>query len=258
MTAALLSVFSAHILFFPLSDVGGYVVLFTFLGTAALLTTLVETLSATGERLWATEQDRARESHLKVFIEQAPVAIAMFDRDMRYIAASHRWLSDYQVAVTNITGLSHYQVFPDIPQRYHDAHRRAMAGETLCCDQDEFILKDGTQRWERWGQTLASAGGEVGGITIFTEDITGRVLAEQELRENKKYLNRAQSVARVGNWRMVFASDALQGSAQTFEILGQPANARLNFQMLLDLVHPEDRERISAARKSALKGESTM
>lgn len=257
LTAAILSVVIAHSLFVPLNDAVAYAMLATFLGTAVLLTLLLEALLTAQHRWLAAQQSLASDVHLRLFIEQAPVSMAMFDRDMRYLAVSRRWLADYQIAEPNITGRSHYDVFRQLPDRLREVHRRALAGETLRCDKDEFVLSDGTARWERW-EVLPWRldDGRVGGITIFTDDITGRVLAESELRENKAQLNRAQSVARVGNWRMVFATDTLQGSAQTFEILGQPAHAKLNFQMLLDLVHPDDRDRVSAIRKSALKGET--
>ncbi len=255
--AAILSAAIIHGLFFPLNDAGGYAIFVTFFSTAALLTVLIEALVTAQHRWLAMQQSSARDAHLRLFIEQAPVSMAMFDRNMRYLAVSRRWLADYQISNADITGRSHYDVFRDLPERLREVHRRALAGETLRSDQDEFILKDGTARWERW-EVLPWRldDGRVGGITIFTEDITGRVLAQAELRDNKKHLNRAQSVARVGNWRMVFATDTLQGSAQTFEILGQPAHAKLSFQMLLDLVHPDDRDRVSAMRKSALKGET--
>jgi PAS domain S-box-containing protein len=103
-----------------------------------------------------TEKKRAdtalRESKdlLQLFIDRAPAALAMLDREMRYLAVSQRWLEDYSLAVTKIIGRCHYEIFPDLPERWKEAHRRGLAGETLKCDEDRFERADGTVHWLRW------------------------------------------------------------------------------------------------------------
>uniref|UniRef100_UPI0030DA5BC2 PAS domain S-box protein n=1 Tax=uncultured Imperialibacter sp. TaxID=1672639 RepID=UPI0030DA5BC2 len=50
----------------------------------------------------------------KIFVEQSPTAMAMFDTEMRYMAASRRWIEDYQLSGSEILGRSHYEIFPEI------------------------------------------------------------------------------------------------------------------------------------------------
>ena len=73
----------------------------------------------------------ASEELLRLFIDQAPVPIAMFDREMRYIAASRRWVTDYGLVGMNWRDVSHYEVFPDLPDRWRAIHRRALHGEVV-------------------------------------------------------------------------------------------------------------------------------
>ena len=39
--------------------------------------------------------ERVSDQYLRLFIDQAPVSIAMFDREMRYLAASDHWMSQH-------------------------------------------------------------------------------------------------------------------------------------------------------------------
>ncbi|MBW8078542.1 MAG: response regulator, partial [Gallionella sp.] len=63
-----------------------------------------------------TERKRAEQAlqessaQLRLFIHHAPSAIAMFDRDMRYLAYSQRWLTDYNLGEQELAGHSHYEI----------------------------------------------------------------------------------------------------------------------------------------------------
>ncbi len=116
---------------------------------------------------------RASEERLHLFIEHAPAALAMFDRDMRYIAHSHRWMDDYSLGERNIIGMSHYEIFPELSDRIKSIHRRGMAGEVIRSDQDCFERQDGRVQWLFWEmRPWYNADGGIGGIVIFSEDIT--------------------------------------------------------------------------------------
>jgi PAS domain S-box-containing protein len=121
------------------------------------------------------------------FIEQAPVAIAMFDREMRYISASRRWRSDFGLADHVLHGLSHYEIFPEIGAAWKEVHRRGLGGEWIKEEEDRFERADGSVQWLHWEvQPWHETSGEVGGITIFSEDITRRKQAELAVRQSEE------------------------------------------------------------------------
>ncbi|HWJ19311.1 MAG TPA: PAS domain-containing protein, partial [Geobacterales bacterium] len=136
------------------------------------------------------ESLRENAEHLRLFVEQAPVGIAMFGRDMRYLAASGRWLTDHALSEASVVGRSHYEVSPEIPQRWKDVHRRCLAGETVREEQDPYKRADGRLLWLRWEvRPWRAAKGSIGGILIFTEDVTARVEMERALRESREDLD---------------------------------------------------------------------
>lgn len=125
---------------------------------------------------------RESQQKLKLFIEGAPTGIAAFDTEMRYLAVSEQFLKQFHVVDTDVIGRSHYEIFPEIPERWRDIHRRCLAGETLSCNEDPFQRADGSVDWVRWEiRPWFDTSGKIGGILCFTDDVSERMRFEQEL-----------------------------------------------------------------------------
>ena len=130
-----------------------------------------------------------KDEHLRFFFEYAPASLAMFDRNMRYIYASNRWRSDYGLTEISLAGLSHYEVFSDIPEHWKEAHRRGLAGEILREEAEQFVRADGSVLWLRWEiRPWYDIEGKVGGVLIFTEDITEKRMVEDALGASERFL----------------------------------------------------------------------
>ncbi|QTQ37048.1 Putative two component system histidine kinase [Aromatoleum petrolei] len=138
---------------------------------------------------------QASEERLRLFIEHAPAALAMFDHDMHYLAASRRWRDDYGLGGEDIIGRSHYAIFPEIPSHWREIHRRALAGEVLRNEEDRFERADHSVQWVRWEvRPWRTAKGAVGGILVFSENITERRQAEDEVRKLSMAMEQSPSL----------------------------------------------------------------
>jgi len=154
---------------------------------------------------------RASEERLQLFVEHAPAAVAMFDQDMRYVIASQRWIADFHLESANLAGRSHYEIFPEIPQRWREIHKRCLAGAVESCDEEAFPRADGTIDWLKWEiHPWRYNTGEIGGIIIFSELITARKMMEDQLASVAQFpAENPHPVLRVGNdGHLAFANHA--------------------------------------------------
>ena len=124
----------------------------------------------------------------RLFIEHSPASIAMFDNNMNYLVASRRFLIDYNLGNQDVIGRSHYEVFPEISDRWKDIHRRCLTGEILSDSNDPFPRADGTIDWVRWEiRPWYESENHIGGIILFSEVITSQIEDREALKESEKY-----------------------------------------------------------------------
>uniref|UniRef100_UPI0011213539 PAS domain S-box protein n=1 Tax=Nitrospira cf. moscoviensis SBR1015 TaxID=96242 RepID=UPI0011213539 len=199
-----------------------------------------------------TERKQAEEgltrSHdlLKSFVEHTPAAVAMLDKDLRYVAVSRRWSQDYRLSNQDLIGRHHYDVFPEIRsnEEWRAIHQRCLSGVVERREEDPFVRADGSKDWLRWEvRPWREATGDIGGLIMFTEVITERKQAEEVLEQLiHRYKDLVDSINGI-----VWEADAVTTqftfvSRQAEAILGYPVEQWLSSPTFwVDYMHPEDR-----------------
>ncbi|RZJ88895.1 MAG: PAS domain S-box protein, partial [Chryseobacterium sp.] len=135
---------------------------------------------------------------LLAFIENAPAAVAMLDCDMKFIAASKRWMDEYIRDLESVKGLPYYEVFPDLGEDRIRNHIRVLRGEVIKKDEDTYVdpITKAAHHisWEMrpWHNLM----GSIGGMMIITQDISEAIKHRDELTAAKlraDYANAAKS-----------------------------------------------------------------
>ena len=164
---------------FPVS-----VVMTTIRDSQNIVTGYLGVASDLSARKKAEEESVSQRARLLAFVEHAPAAVAMLDKNVRYLAVSHRWLEEYHLVGQDIIGKSHYEVFPGINDSWKEIHQRSLKGAVITKEEETWKppgwSHDQYLKWEvrPWYQF----DGSVGGIMMFTQDITDMALRREELK----------------------------------------------------------------------------
>ncbi|MDR3679064.1 MAG: PAS domain S-box protein [Flavipsychrobacter sp.] len=195
------------------------------------------------ERALVTEKAR-----LSAFVEHAPAAVAMFDNDMKYVAVSKRWMEDYHLTGQNVIGISHYDIFPGIPDERRALHTRILHGLVERREEEPIVSLNGDNEnqyiaWEMrpWYQY----DGSIGGMMMFTQNISSIISQREELKIAKIHAEQA-SVAKseflanmsheirtplngvIGFTDLVLKTNLNETQQQYLTIVNQSANALLS------------------------------
>ena len=108
------------------------------------------------------------------------------------------------------------------------------------------LRKDGGYIWiESTMRTIRDEAGAVIEIQVSARDVTNRVAAERRLRESRRMLARAESMAGIGSWEWDLHTGDVTWSDELFHIFGRdPRSFKPSYAGYLEHVAREDRERV--------------
>ncbi|MBW1294325.1 PAS domain-containing protein [Aquimarina litoralis] len=162
----------------------------------------------------------------RLFIQQTPSAIAMFDNEMKYLAASQKWLEIYEICYQDIVGKFYDEIFSTVSKKRKENIIKCLRGEVVKNYEEKIHRKKGDFVWLSWElRPWYSDENEIGGIIIHVSDIT-RIKKEEEL---KSLLRVAEDQnRRLKNFAHIVSHNLKSHSG--------------NFEMLLDLYIQENPE----------------
>lgn len=198
------------------------------------------------------------DENLREIVVHSPLPMAILDRGLRYLLHSKRYLEAYHLDQEDLIGRHHYEVFPELPQRYRDVHQRCLAGATESGREDPFVRMDGRTEWTNWdARPWRLASGEIGGIVVMTEVITARKEAELELQQTNRRLAEAQRVARIGYWEWDAVKNRLDLSDEVYRLIGlDPEKKIQTYEGYIAAVSEDVRIKVpDRVRASVLAGE---
>jgi PAS domain S-box-containing protein len=105
---------------------------------------------------------------------------------------------------------------------------------------EEFPIEVSISQVDLAGQKL---------FTAIVRDMTEHRRAEAELRRGRDRLSLAMDVAKLGTWELYIPDETIEWSPLALAAFGLPPAAKMNYQQYMDMLHPEDREKMVQARQ---------
>jgi PAS domain S-box-containing protein len=96
--------------------------------------------------------------------------------------------------------------------------------------------------------------GDLEKVIHIATDVSERVRAEEALRKSEAMLRKSQEIAHIGSWHLDLRTNELTWSDEAYRIFGvEPQAFGSTYEAFLDAVHPEDRELVDGAYRSAVE-----
>ncbi|MGE8535918.1 MAG: response regulator [Chryseobacterium sp.] len=129
-----------------------------------------------------------KEAIMQSFATDVPVPLAMFDKDLNYVAVSSRWREEFSMNNVDLIGNNLFTISPNIPKERKDIYDNALLGKTYI--NSDFMLKvEGKEEIQHYDLKVGPwylTKDEVGGVIISIQNITNAVKINEELKNAKE------------------------------------------------------------------------
>jgi PAS domain S-box-containing protein len=223
-------------------------------------------------RMFGTVQDITERKRIEIELRrhrenlaqsQRIAGVGSFERDL--VTGKWEWSdelyrihgvdrNDPRVDVAYLRSLVH----PEDGERFDEVRALSAKGITVPPLDFRIIRPDGVERiLHRECELVRDAHGNPLRLMATLQDITERRTVEIELRRSRENMARAQHLACIGSFERDLVTGSMEWSDEMYRVIGAPIGARPSNEELLQMVHPDDRDRFQKARADQLAGKPT-
>jgi PAS domain S-box-containing protein len=209
------------------------------------------------ERKRAASELRESERRLSDMLANIELISVMLDRD-----AKITYCNDYFLRLTGwrrdeVLGRDWMKLFtpPERRDQLTTVHQQLLTDSPIAWHhENEILTRTGGRNLIRWNNSvLRSGSGEVIGTASIGEDITERKRVEAELKKREQELVESQHIALLGSWEWDVKTNTTSWSDALFHLYGLDLQKHTSsYDGYLELIHPDDRERISQTIENVL------
>ena len=210
------------------------------------------------ERKLAQEALIAQKEFLQIIIDTNPNRIFVKDQEGKYILVNKACADFHGIAVEDLLGHTDAQLGfdPADVERFVNEDLEVLTTlQTKFSPEVPCHTPTGELRW--WSvikKPLLSKDGQAFHIFGVCTDITERKLAEEQVRESEAQLRLALEAARMDSWNWNFQTGKIIRSNNFKQLYGfTPNPSGFTYEEFLELVHPEDRDRLRQTDEYALE-----
>ncbi len=198
--------------------------------------------------------ERARlQDIFDLFLKFSPGAVAMFDKDMKYIMVNANWYKDYNLDGVELIGESHFEIFPELKNdesRVED-YNKVLKGESVRKDKETVYINGNTEVFRLELQPWYDTDGNIGGVIQLTAKLTDTEklrhdldIAKEKAKIQSETIMELSQMAQIGTWGLDIESDDLQWSDTVYEIHGLEPGTKITMEQALQYYHEEHREQL--------------
>ncbi len=149
---------------------------------------------------------------------------------------------------TELVGKDYWQESPGVAESPTGMHLRRCVATQTPISFEEYRPDLGG-----WFEVNLYPAAE-GGLSMYFRDVTGRKRTEEALRESEEQLRLSAEAAQIGVWHQDCVTGRLHWSRQLERLYGlEPGAFRGTVAHRLELIHPEDRERVTDIFRRAIE-----
>lgn len=206
------------------------------------------------ERKLAEEALRASEERYREVVESQTDLISRYARDGTLTFVNPAYCRYFGRSREQLIGSSLLELVPAKERDFVRGVIEKLATEKqpITCEH-QVVAADGAIRWQQWMDyaILASDGG-VAEFQAIGRDITERKAMEESLRRSDERFQLVLRATKAAIYDWDVSSDALWWSQNGLRLFGYPDGQSLDHAWWTALLHPEDREPVTATLAAAL------